>query len=100
MRSSLRFWLALSLLLVAGAIVVWFKGRPEKSSAAVDRAVAWSRPQSTEARVAALMTTPSVLAATGAKVTKPQRTKTLAEKYQVKNVDQEIEALTRVESAI
>src|SRR5688572_13569666 len=97
MRSNLRFWLALSILLVAGAIIVWLKGRPEKSTAPV----AWSQPQAAAAHVPALMTTPSVLAATGAsQPAKPQNTMSLAERYQLKNVDQKIDVLQRVESAI
>lgn len=98
MRSNFRFWLALSFLLGAGAIVVWFKGRPEKADAPA--ALAWAQPQSAAPRVQALMTTPSVLAATGGTVTKPIGTKTLAQRYQLKNVDQPIETLQRVESAI
>ncbi|HUS36765.1 MAG TPA: hypothetical protein VM680_15565, partial [Verrucomicrobiae bacterium] len=98
MRSNFRFWLALSLLLGAGAIVVWFKGRPQTTDSPA--AVAWAQPQSATARVQALMTTPSVLAATGGTVTKPTGTKTLTQRYQLKNVDQTIETLQRVESAI
>src|ERR1051325_4822392 len=96
MRSSLRFWLALSLLLVTGAIVVWLKGRPEKSSAAV----AWSRPQSAAVQMPALLTTPSVLAANGAQAKKPENASAQRARYQLKNVDQPIETLTRVDSAI
>ena len=93
MRSNFRFWLALSLMLVAGAIVVWFKGRPEGSAPA---SVVSSQPKSAEAHVPALLTTPSVIAANGTEPKKAAGTKSLAERYQLKNVDQPIDALTRV----
>jgi len=77
MRSSLRFWLALSLLLGAGAIFIWVKERPEKSAAPV----AWSHqqpaPQSVAPAMPALLTTPAVLAATGQTPAKPQSAKSL-----------------------
>src|SRR5688500_9416182 len=97
MRSNFRFWLALSLMLVAGAIVVWFKGRSEGTAPA---SVVSSHPNSTATHVPALMTTPSVIAANATEPQKAQGAKSLAERYQLKNVDQPIDALTRVESAI
>jgi subtilisin-like proprotein convertase family protein len=97
MRSSLRFWLAVSLLLVAGAIVIWWKERPEKSAAPV----AWAQPQSTTPRISALMTTPSVLAATGASAPKKnESTASLRARYQLSNVEQPLEAWTRIGTAI
>jgi YVTN family beta-propeller protein len=98
MRSNFRFWLALSLLLGAGAMLVWFKGRPDKATAV--EAVAWGQPQKQALRMPALMTTPSVLAATGGAATKHTGTKSLTEKYQLKNVEQSIETLQPVQSAI
>lgn len=96
MRSNVRFWLALSLLLGAGAIVVWFKGRPDQSAAPV----AWAQRQATVAEIPALLSTPSVAAALGTQPAKPESAAARATRYQLKNVDQPIEALTRVDSAI
>ena len=103
MRSNLRFWLALSVMLVAGAIVVWFKGRPEQLGASPTARVERSEPETVATAMPALLTTPSVLAASGAQPAEPAKaagTQSLAQKYQVKNVDQPIDALTRVDSAI
>src|SRR4051812_49206600 len=97
MRSSLRFWLAVSLLLAAGAIMIWWKESRDKSAAPI----AWAQPQSTGPRMSALMTTPSVIAATGAKSPKkPETAASLRARYQLANVEQPLEAWTRIGTAI
>jgi hypothetical protein len=100
MRSSVRFWLALSFLLVAGGIVLWLKGRPEKSREAVAWSQAQGQPQPTATKAPALLSAPSVTAALGQEPAKPETASEKAARYQLKNVDQPIEALTRVDSAI
>src|SRR4051812_19355921 len=100
MRSSLRFWLALSLLLVAGGIVLWLKGRPEKSAQAVAWSQAQGQPQPTATQAPALLSAPSVTAVLGGEPAKPESAMERMARYQLKNVDRPIEALTRVDSAI
>src|ERR1041384_1836788 len=96
MRSSFRFWLVLSLLLAGGAILIWLKDRPEKSAGPV----AWSQPQASVQHMPALMTTPAVLAVSGAEAKKPENVVAKRARYQLSNVEKPVEVLTRVDSAI
>lgn len=99
MRSSHRFWLALSLLLGAGAILIWLKERPEKQAGAP---VAWSQSalRAAAPHMQPLLTTPSVLATSANPAKKPESAVALHKRYQLSNVERSPETWTRVQSAI
>ncbi len=97
MRSNLRFWLALSVLLGAGTIIVWFKGRPAPAPVPA----AWSGPGAAVQKMPALLSATSLLASQlGAKAGAPTEAATNRGRYQLSNVGQSIDALVRVESAV
>ena len=105
MRSNLRFWFALSLLLVAGTILVGIKGRrgdqdqPDRqarAAAAVQSEPAG--PQAPAEHLSPLLTTPSVLAAHLGQPLPAANTNRA--RYQLSNVPQPIDLLQKSDSAV